>query len=373
MENKAKATPNIIVGNHYPAIDGLRGFACLLVVWFHASFFANAINPDVPKLYYNLSLLGQAGVDLFFVLSGFLITGILMDTAREKNVLKKFYIRRSLRIFPLYYGFLSIFAICVVLFVGVHELKDLIPYLFYLQNLSELHRLDTYQYLNHTWSLAVEEQFYLIWPVMFLALYKKSVKAAIILCVTAFVLSLILRYAMIEAGYPKLAYTFVLSHLDGLTIGAFLSIIWRHYACILSQYKDILKIVIAILFFLSILNFLTAEDVGILIVGVQATIMSLLFGCVLVLIITGKNDAPINKMFSSRMLRHMGKISYGLYVFHSPIMIFIGYKLYHYQWGYWANHIILLAIGGGLAYGISIISYRFYEAPILKLKYKYAP
>ena len=106
---------NLIVGQHYPAIDGLRGVAVLLVLLFHSSYFAT-IDMDqslsgLTYVYYLLTITGQTGVDLFFVLSGFLITGILIDTAQDKNVFRNFYIRRSLRIFPLYYAVLFAFLI----------------------------------------------------------------------------------------------------------------------------------------------------------------------------------------------------------------------------------------------------------------------
>ncbi len=371
--SNSSSNDKIIVGHHYPAIDGLRGFACLMVLWFHSSYFAKAINPDVPSIYYNMSVFGQTGVDLFFVLSGFLITGILMDTAYDKHVFRKFYIRRSLRIFPLYYGFLLAFALCVFFSIGAHELKDIFAYLFYVQNFSELHRLDTYQYLNHTWSLAVEEQFYLIWPLVFLSIYKRSVKWALILCVGLFAFSLLSRILLVNAGYPKFAYTFLLSHLDGLVVGAFLSILYREYKDKCHEYRGIVKLLSAFLCFVVLINFMIITDEAMLVSGVQLTIISMIFTGVLMLMVTGGEDDIFNKFFSAKFLQHIGKISYGLYIFHVPVMNYMGYELYEYQYAYWINHSALLVIGGIVAYIISFLSFNFYEKRFLKLKYKYAP
>ncbi len=123
MENN-----NLIVGRHYPALDGLRGIAVLMVLWFHASVFINATslgaNLDatlIDKYYYVITFFGSTGVELFFIISGFLITGILMDTSDNPNVMNSFYIRRVLRIFPLYY--LVIFG-AVLLFIIMHGWGD---------------------------------------------------------------------------------------------------------------------------------------------------------------------------------------------------------------------------------------------------------
>ena len=369
----ASADKTVIVGKHYPAIDGMRGFACAMVLWFHSSFFSYVINQDVPTIYYGFSMLGQAGVDVFFVLSGFLITGILMDTAHDKDVIKKFYIRRSLRIFPLYYGVLFVFAVCLLISSQGDMLKDIVTYVFYLQNFSLEHRLDVFQYLNHTWSLAVEEQFYLVWPILFISVYKKSVKSAIMLCIGMFLLSVLLRFTLMEMGRGKIAYTLVLSHLDGLAIGACLSLLFHYHRDMLCKYIPVIKVLTVFLCGVAILGFFVSSDLSSLIIGTQTLLMSLLFGCILALMILGKESSIFNKFFSLAFLRHIGKISYGLYVFHSPIMNFMGYRLYEYQLGYWSNHLLLLCIGGGVAYIMSLISFYAFEKPILKLKYKWAP
>ena len=109
----------LVVGHFYPALNGARGLAVILVLWFHTSTFGYETNPvidsDIARFYLFFSIIGKTGVDLFFVLSGFLITGILIDTAQNRNVFKSFYIRRALRIFPLYY--LTLFVMGLFFFI----------------------------------------------------------------------------------------------------------------------------------------------------------------------------------------------------------------------------------------------------------------
>src|SRR4030095_11127987 len=161
--------------SYYPALDGLRGFAILGVLLQHNFSFL-----PIPKY-------GWVGVDLFFVLSGFLITEILLKTKEHKNYLPNFYIRRILRIFPLYYGSLILFFALGPL---VSQFKDQYSYYSanqgmlwaYLQNWLYIAkpRLDDHTVFSHFWSLSVEEQFYLVWPLLVLACNKLSRLALLI-------------------------------------------------------------------------------------------------------------------------------------------------------------------------------------------------
>src|SRR5262245_16358318 len=153
--------------SHYPGLDGLRGIAILLVILYHNFGF-------IPFLNY-----GWLGVDLFFVLSGFLITEILLKTRTTTNYFKNFYTRRVLRIFPLYY-------LCLILVIVIFPLIKNFPYdlsfyrenqvwfWFYLQNWMLIFKQwnDSAILLNHFWSLAVEEQFYIVWPLLVLLIRK---------------------------------------------------------------------------------------------------------------------------------------------------------------------------------------------------------
>src|SRR5262245_57382334 len=159
---------------HIPALDGLRGVAILLVMLHHFTVIQPA--GAFEKWFERFAHLGMHGVDLFFVLSGFLITGILFDSKGEPHFLRNFYMRRSLRIFPLYYA-VVVFSFLLVPIILAHVAglagklsrfqgasEDWVWYVFYLSNFS-IARVSAFRHgiLDVTWSLAIEEQFYLVW------------------------------------------------------------------------------------------------------------------------------------------------------------------------------------------------------------------
>ena len=164
-----------VAARRLPALDGVRGLAILAVLLFHFVAQTTATNAFEAAVNRVLSL-GVLGVDLFFVLSGFLITGILYDSSADPAYFRSFYMRRVLRIFPLYYGVL------VALFVIVPALGVAGDWLAHLQERQEwawLYGVNVYlaregtwslSYVEHFWSLAVEEHFYLVWPVFVWAL-----------------------------------------------------------------------------------------------------------------------------------------------------------------------------------------------------------
>src|SRR5215469_7550470 len=151
---------------HVPALDGIRGLAVLFVIAFHSRApFLNT--SEIPFSLFQFLGLGWSGVDLFFVLSGFLITGILLDTRRAPGYFRVFYARRALRIFPLYFAYLLLILVVLqgifVVFVRTNPWQHVNPLLYLTYSMNWVSGLDD-QWLGHLWSLAVEEQFYLIWP-----------------------------------------------------------------------------------------------------------------------------------------------------------------------------------------------------------------
>ena len=179
-----------------PALDGLRGIAVLLVMIYHFSYAWGFSASPVVTVYARLSGVGWMGVDLFFVLSGFLITGILHDCRGRDGYFSSFFARRSLRIFPLYYAFvLLVLPLSVWLQTGdaapaVAALRDRGGwYLGYAVNF--MVALDggwatSMPHTEHLWSLALEEQFYLVWPPLVLLLSRRAlIRTSAVLVVVA--------------------------------------------------------------------------------------------------------------------------------------------------------------------------------------------
>lgn len=379
-EVSAQKQTSLIVGNNYPALDGLRGIAILLVLWFHAAGFAFQANHETmtnPQLiYYSFAFFGSTGVDLFFVLSGFLITGILIDTANNKDKYKNFYIRRSLRIFPLYYTVLIAFTVYIIFRAewSGGELGTFFQHMFYLQNWSLQHNNNSFEVLNHTWSLAVEEQFYMVWPVLFWAAYKRSFKHAIIMCVALIALCWVIRYITLEFDQYKLAMTMTFARMDGLIAGALLSILLRHY-----KHKINAELVLmvtccigAVLMFLyTLASFKMTAHIFVL--GHGFTLSVLMYCGIIAYLFTAQNKGSLSRALSYKPLVNIGKISYGLYIYHHGVMFLVRDMLVDNELSYWSDMLIVLIIGSALSYAIAYLSYHLYEKKFLILKDKYAP
>src|ERR1035437_9377640 len=215
---------------HIPALDGLRGVAILMVLMLH---FYNeaAINAQYPlfgPIVTKLALSGLYGVQLFFVLSGFLITGILLDSKGGANYFRNFYMRRFLRIFPLYYGTLCVLFLILPHVVpfdeGAQDIASRQGWLWaYLSNLpwsgSNWDSSNVFR-LGHFWSLCVEEHFYFLWP---LVVYACSKQKLVRLCVIIMVCCLLVRLIHTVADGPRLFEWSSIWKLDGLALGSLLA------------------------------------------------------------------------------------------------------------------------------------------------------
>ncbi len=216
---------------HIPALDGVRGVAILLVLINHFSPEKNYGN-TLAKIFQPITGNMVVGVDLFFVLSGFLITGILLRSRSSEHYFRNFYSRRALRIFPLYY------FVLILLLIGLHTipsweklttLRDAWPwYWFYGTNYlicrTGFTFLDHAQVsLGHFWSLAVEEHFYLFWPLMVWFLSDRSL---VRLCIALIVIAPICRaYAVISGENPLVPYVATQCRMDCLALGALLAVL----------------------------------------------------------------------------------------------------------------------------------------------------
>jgi peptidoglycan/LPS O-acetylase OafA/YrhL len=361
------------IGSHIPALDGLRGIAILLVLFLHFGQFGHGLPAPtvlVDKVFIHLARTGWMGVDLFFVLSGFLITGILWDTKGSPRYFRQFYARRVLRIFPLYYAALALFLIILPALRPDHwvlqDLKtDAAWYWTYLYNMKVAAAgFRPSSALGHFWSLAVEEQFYLFWPVVVLWLGRKHL---LVTCAVAFVAALACRLALSLTGYVVLPDVWTPARMDALAVGAFIAVIARLPDGLAVMRRWAGPIAVAAALPLAGLLF---YNVALLTAG--HTLTALLFGAILVLSLTVSPIGILGITITSSILRFFGRYSYALYVFHHPLLWFkpvfslafvptvFGSQLPAY--------LLWLVISIGASVAIALVSWHLLEKQFLKMK-----
>ncbi len=362
-------TPTIINKHHYPALDGLRGIAILLVVFLH----------NFRSM--NYFFFGWLGVDLFFVLSGFLITNILLNTLDNPHFLRNFYIKRVLRIFPLYY---LILVICLFILPAIPGLRVDMRYYInnqlwqwtYLQNWLYIFKKPFgSQMILHTWSLAVEEQFYLVWPVTILLIKRPKVLLAIVVCLLLIVS--ISRFILWNYHIEDLAYSslYTFTRIDGICIGCMVAILMRVKPNFLKKYTAIIVLLMAAVnfgfYFINNQRSFTLPYLAF----AGYTTFAILFGILIHGAVTGESKL-IQFLLNNRPLKFFGKISYGLYVYHWPVYILLfplfvsvtSKNINLSQRYFETTSAIIVTI---IAIFISVLSYHFFEKPFLKLKKRY--
>jgi len=359
----------------FPALDGIRALAFLMVFFSHYLHWKP----------------GGFGVDIFFVLSGFLITGILYDTRNDRNRFRNFYVRRSLRIFPLYYAVALLIVLAWPIFHWQWDWRWLCWPLYAGNWVLFFHRgaLDTattqlfngwllgahngYLQIGHFWSLCVEEQFYLVWP--WVVFKVKSRRALIWISGSVVVLVPLLRWIFQHTLPLDRVQAGILIHgtpfrMDTLMVGALMALLYRGDSR-------------AALFRFARLTFWFAAGFSIAFIAAYKIHPAMLphglgpiletvgfsgvayFSAVLILSSLVK-DGWVYRIFSNPVLRWLGRITYGAYIFHDIIFKFydsLAPRLHVPVWVFGLAATIL----------ISWLSFRFFESPLLDLKDRLAP
>ncbi|MCX6534742.1 MAG: acyltransferase [Actinobacteria bacterium] len=352
---------------HVVGLDGVRGVAVLLVFISH---FHWILSPDpfltkvTPWHFINRTFeAGFMGVDIFFVLSGFLITSLLMKdrSTNQKNLFKRFYRRRALRLLPALYALLiaDFFVSRWENFPGDIQWRTTWHAILFLNNWNIVNNFGEAQNdLGHLWSLGIEEQFYLIWPltIWLLAKLKIPSKMMIPLILFASLVVMVHRTSLWNDGTSWIIlYIRTDTRLDSLLIGAMFAYVYRHF-----QVPSKILNSVATFSLMGLIYIKYVLDKSPFIFEMGWTIIALLAGFIILSVAEGVFF--VQKVFTWRPLTMIGKVSYGLYLWHMPIFLLFG------------RHVtsgpkpLRLLIGIILASVVTSLSWFFIEKPFLNLK-----
>jgi peptidoglycan/LPS O-acetylase OafA/YrhL len=353
-------------GQHVPSLDGIRGTAIIFVLLFHC----------YP--YLSVFKFGWTGVDLFFVLSGFLISGILIDTVNDEHYYKNFILKRVLRIFPLYYLSLVIFLFLIPAFS---------PFISSILQLdyASLHQLWYWLYgsnwllslkdgwmhgagINHFWSLSIEEQFYLFWPLL-IALFRK--KSFLTLCLSTIVLSMMVRIVLFfcNVSHPAL-YMLTITRADALALGGCIAVMIRNEAGIrvLSRIAPYMFFGMLLIIAVGVYLFGSINPYTNFFSSIGYTFVDMMYASLIVL---GLSDFLFfRKLLSTSVLRFFGKYSYSMYIFHHPVVIIcFGLSGQLLPGGIWTR-LLVSTLSILITILISLLTWNAFEAKFLRLKKK---
>jgi peptidoglycan/LPS O-acetylase OafA/YrhL len=368
---------------HVPGLDSLRGITILWTLFYHFNYIHGGVNV-LEKGYIAWALMGVAAIDVFFVISGFLITGILLDSKESPTFYRTFYSRRALRIFPLYYAFLIAWFIVMPAVLGDPNVGRPFGieawYWLYGQNIListvAPHVLPPRTY--HLWSLALEEQFYLTWPLAVGLLNRANLKK---LCIGLIIIAPIYRTVLWLAGVNYEIGFFILpGRADTLAVGCLLAIIAREpggFQRARRFAKPGMIVGMAVIVATMIVTGGFYPQVP-FIRTVGMTFSALAAVSVTILTVALPPTSLLSRMINLKALLYVGAISYGVYVFHWPVEFLAN------RWGFTIDSVsgqFANRMAGQAAYSLTLVaitlvlsaaSWHLFEKPILGLR-KYLP
>ena len=361
---------------HIKGLDTLRAFAVFFVIIQHLGVWFDSTSPSGKFITAVVIPDGGFGVDLFFVLSGFLITSILLKAKEESAAgssrfitIRNFFARRALRIFPIYY--LLLFTLYLL------KYPDIRQYFWYFATYTGnvlSYRTNSWNAFSHTWTLSVEEQFYLLWPWLIVLVNTRYIRYVLIGSIAAGIIST--YTSMVVFGH--MAPLLVINSFDSFGIGGYYA--WVMYNTV--QTKRMERIIktsvlpaLCVYFYwkVSVLNGFHAYGIF-----MGKTINSIISLWLIILVVNNRSVRVGKYLLGNPFLNYIGKISYGIYLYHVPYIMFVFNPFNKFlskatmsfpalnkavldsHFNYWFHIAIIVLIAG--------ISYRFIEKPILRLK-----
>ena len=363
-----------------PELDGLRGMAISLVVVFHSFYYSpppghhpTGLIRSTFVFFERFFAIGWTGVDLFFVLSGFLIGGILLDVRASPNYFKTFYLRRFFRIIPVYYLWIALYLVVVaVLGQFLSGVRTAAVLFLFLQNFGIAYssQLATAWFLP-AWSLAVEEQFYLIAPLLIRLVSRRKLYwllGAVILA--APLLRIWVRYH-IPQGTASLSYAYTLMpcRADSLAIGILVALLWRNdifKECLESRRYVLAGLTGIFLLGMAALVVWSPSSDSLWMQSVGYSWIAVFYGLVLASALA-QPGWPVAVVARSRWLAEIGRVSYCLYLIHDAVRIGGTFMLKTLRpdspsWEFVAVN----AVAAVISFLIARLSWSFFEYPLLR-------
>ncbi len=348
-----------IPGTYVKEFDGWRGLGICFVVLAH--YFPAIFNGS------------WVFMEMFFVMSGFLITGILVDSKSKKHYYKNFILRRVLRVFPLYY-----LALVILFFLLPHSWLDLgyyrthqVWFWTYMENwLFSIDGWPQVKALHHFWSLAIEEQFYIVWPIV---VWLFSTKGLMRCCIFLFFFSIVFRNTGMHFGFVMpFPYVATFGRMEGIVLGAIIAVLVRTDKSILEKYTYVVTVVSGILAFAA---FLLAKSVRMddpVHYIVNYTLVDIFFAGMIVMTMCGNELFHFKQLLNRPVFKQLGIMSYCIYIFHYPIKILITDDFQGYFQQHTGNEtaakLICVAIAFLITVPVVYFIHKMVEVPAWKLK-----
>jgi peptidoglycan/LPS O-acetylase OafA/YrhL len=371
-------------GLRIPELDGLRGLAILLVVICHYVGDADHAALGFWQDHFLSALsVGWSGVDLFFVLSGFLIGGILLDSRNSPRYFRTFYLRRIHRILPIYYAWIAVYVLIAAAIISLapgrsgvtgRDLRAVPVYLFFLQNIIYSPTPFQWRWFTVTWSLAVEEQFYLLAPPLIRLLTVRRLVCVLagLVCAAPVLRYLAFRYLAHLYYLPQFAMP---CRADAFALGILAAAGWRWkvFRDYLDEHPAVLQRCVAyLLLVLAVLMWWFTRPPGLVTFTIGYSALAAFYTCLL-LLVTTQTHGVVARMARARWLRYLGAISYCVYLIHLTIDIWAHDILSHSEprvSDFRGVGVTLLA--GALTWMVASLSRRYFEQPLIRRGHRYA-